>query len=157
MRVGFANGCFDLFHDGHVHFLTVCRRHCDYLIVAVNSDAYCRRVKGVTRPYDPLQQRMAHVRGLAEAVFPFEGREEKLIMEIRPDVVFKGHDHAPGLVRFAARKPGWKYLTADPWWIAPVVHIGHLPGFSTTLLASAEEPTRGESQRDDANGRPPLP
>ena len=134
MKIGFANGCFDLFHDGHRHFLTHCRLCCDYLIVAVNTDAYCRRVKGENRPFDALYERMMHVRSFAEAVVPFEGREEKLIMEIRPDVVFKGGDHSPQQTHYAARTPGWKY--GAPTWFAPIVHITRLPGFSTSEIAS---------------------
>lgn len=134
MRVGFANGCFDLLHDGHRHYLTECRRHCDYLVVAVNSDAYCRRVKGLGRPYEALQTRMLHVRAFAEAVFPFEGREDGLIMEIRPDVIFKGGDHTH-IAKYVARLPGWRDLGRPVMWVAPVVQIDRLPGLSTTLEA----------------------
>lgn len=133
MRVGFANGCFDLFHAGHHHFLTECRRHCDYLVVAVNSDEYCRRVKGPTRPFDPLKTRIWNVRQLAEAAIPFEGREEQLILEIRPQIVFKGGDHSRAQVAYAARGVGWK--EGVPLWWAPVLHIPRLPGVSTTLCA----------------------
>lgn len=135
MIVGFANGCFDLFHEGHRHFLTECRRHCDYLVVAVNSDDYCKRVKGAERPFEPIATRMLHVRTIAEAVFPFEGREQNLIMEIRPDVVFKGGDHGKECA-IGARVPYWKYReTGEQFWVAKVVHICRLPHFSTTLEA----------------------
>ena len=136
MRIGFANGVFDLFHEGHQHFLTQCRQHCQYLVVAVNTDDWTRRTKGPERPYDPLATRMAHVRTLAEAVIPFEGREEMLIMEIRPDVVFKGYDHSPNQTHYAARVPGWK-TTTHGIWSAPVIHISRLEGFSTTMVADA--------------------
>lgn len=148
MKIGFANGCFDLFHEGHRHFLTECRKHCEYLIVALNSDDYCRRVKGPTRPYDLLAVRMLHVRAIAEAAIPFEGREEKLIMEIRPDVMFKGGDHSLDQVAYAARVPGWKESRekSHPMWVCPVIHIGRLPYVSTTLEAQA----RGYEQKHDA-------
>lgn len=133
MIIGFANGCFDLFHEGHRHFLTQCRMHCSYLVVAINTDAYCRRVKGTDRPFDPLERRMLHVRSIAEAVIPFEGREEALIMEIRPDVLFAGGDHKPGLSEYAIRGIGWK--EGARIWKAKVIHIDRLPGFSTTLAA----------------------
>jgi D-beta-D-heptose 7-phosphate kinase / D-beta-D-heptose 1-phosphate adenosyltransferase len=132
MKVGFANGCFDLFHDGHRHLLLEARRHCSYLIVAVNTDEYCRRVKGAGRPIEPLETRMLHVRTLAEAVIPFTGREERLIMEIRPDVCFKGSDHSPDQKAYAQRSPGWK--EGSPLWTCPVIHIPRLPGWSTTGL-----------------------
>jgi D-beta-D-heptose 7-phosphate kinase/D-beta-D-heptose 1-phosphate adenosyltransferase len=131
MLIGFTNGCFDLFHEGHQHFLTQCRQHCQYLIVAVNTDEYCKRVKGEGRPYDRLAGRMSHVRTLAEAVIPFEGREEALIMEIRPDVVFKGYDHSPNQTHYAARVPGWKNYKHGVW-TAKVIHIPRLGDYSTT-------------------------
>lgn len=118
MNVGFANGVFDLFHDGHRHFLTACRRHCSYLIVAVNVDPWCKR-KGLDRPFDNLEKRMLHVRGYAEAVIPFWGDPVPLIEEIGCDVVLRGYDQAEDA-------PAW----------AKVVRIGHLEGFSTTLAAS---------------------
>lgn len=36
MITGFACGVFDLFHPGHVIMLEECKRHCDYLVVALN-------------------------------------------------------------------------------------------------------------------------
>lgn len=149
MRIGFANGCFDLFHEGHRHYLTECRKQCDYLIVAVNSDAYCRRVKGADRPYEPLQKRMMHVRAFSECVFPFEGREDPLIMQIRPHLVFKGEEHSPELKDMCIRGIGWKEGAAI--LKIPVVHICRLPGFSTTLAASGGG---NDAPQPDAPGGP---
>jgi glycerol-3-phosphate cytidylyltransferase len=36
MKIGFACGVFDLFHAGHVLMLQECKKHCDFLIVALN-------------------------------------------------------------------------------------------------------------------------
>lgn len=134
MKVGFANGCFDLFHEGHRHFLTQCRAHCDYLVVAINSDRYCRDLKGADRPYHPLQLRMTHVRSLAEAVFPFEGQEASLIMQIRPDVIIKGSDHSPHETHQVVRNIGWK----EGYGVKaiPVFHVERLPGISTSIVAA---------------------
>ena len=143
VKVGFANGCYDLFHQGHQHFLIECRRQCDYLVVAVNSDAWCRANKGDNRPHDPLRTRMLHVRAIAEAVVPFEGREEGLIMEIRPSVIFKGYDHGrDGTDKLAVRVPRWKELGPheDQWHVIPIIRVGELPGFSTTLAEAALVP-----------------
>jgi D-beta-D-heptose 7-phosphate kinase / D-beta-D-heptose 1-phosphate adenosyltransferase len=129
VRIGFTNGCFDLFHAGHKHLLMQASERCDYLIVAVNSDASVKRLKGFSRPYDCLHKRMTAVHKYADAVIPFEGREEKLIMEIRPQVLFKGYDHsAPEFL--AMRKPGWK--DTGEWDKVEVIQISHLAGFSTT-------------------------
>lgn len=139
MRLGFANGCWDLFHAGHKHFLMLASQQCEYLIVAVNSDASVERLKGFPRPYDCLHKRMTAVRRYADSVIPFEGREEKLIMEIRPHVVFKGYDHSsPEFL--AMRKPGWK--ESGEWDRVEIVQISHLPGFSTTNEAKLNAPSR---------------
>ncbi|MEW6733474.1 MAG: adenylyltransferase/cytidyltransferase family protein, partial [Acidobacteriota bacterium] len=49
-RVVFTNGCFDLLHPGHVSYLRAARALGDLLVVAINSDASVRRIKGPTRP-----------------------------------------------------------------------------------------------------------
>jgi D-beta-D-heptose 7-phosphate kinase / D-beta-D-heptose 1-phosphate adenosyltransferase len=138
MRIGFATGCFDLGHKGHEHFLTECKRQCNFLVVAVNDDAYCRRVKGEGRPYDSLPVRIRWVLQFADSAIPFGGREDPLIMEIRPDVVFKGWDHSPNQTHYAARMPNWKDGTLDVMWSCTVVHIERLEGYSTTAIANAQ-------------------
>lgn len=134
MRVGFANGCFACLHEGHKHFLTECRRQCTYLIVAVNSDAYLCRKKGFI--LETLEIRMHNVSKYAHSVIPFAGREEQLIMEIRPDILFKGYDHsAPDLL--AMRQVGWK--EHGLWDTVKVIQISHLPGYSTSRILDASE------------------
>jgi cytidyltransferase-like protein len=136
MRIGMAWGCFDLFHNGHKHFLMQCSQQCQYLIVAVNSDKSVKRLKGDTRPVDNIQIRMRNVHKYADSVLPFEGREDALIMEIRPHVVFKGYDHSkPEFL--AMRKPGWK--EHGLWDTVEVIPISELPGFSTTRILNASE------------------
>ena len=56
-RVVFTNGCFDWLHVGHVRSLEQARGLGDRLIVAVNSDASVRRLKGPDRPRVPARQR----------------------------------------------------------------------------------------------------
>jgi hypothetical protein len=92
---------------------------------------------------------MLHVRSFAEAVIPFEGREDPLIMEIRPQILFAGSEHKIGLTEYAMRGIGWK--EGEPIWKAKVIHIDRLPGFSTTL--AAQESTH--APKPDARHRPP--
>lgn len=49
-RVVMTNGCFDILHAGHVSYLANARKLGDRLIVAVNSDASTRRLKGKLAP-----------------------------------------------------------------------------------------------------------
>lgn len=139
MKIGLCNGCFDLLHEGHLYFLEHCREHCDYLIVAVNSDRSVRRLKGSERPIEDVETRIGNIITRAsawvDAVIPFEGREDSLAMELRPHVLFKGYDHRPEITTaLHMRVPGWKYGGAGPQWdTIPIIGIDHLPGFSTSL------------------------
>jgi D-glycero-beta-D-manno-heptose 1-phosphate adenylyltransferase len=95
-RIILANGCFDLLHVGHVHYLEGARREGDVLVVAVNSDASTRGLKGAGRPILPAQARAELVAALAVAdyVVIFEEPDVRaLLRELRPDVHAKGTDY----------------------------------------------------------------
>ena len=49
-KIVFTNGCFDLVHPGHVHYLKKAKSFGNVLIVAINSDKSVRKLKGVDRP-----------------------------------------------------------------------------------------------------------
>ena len=137
MKVGLFNGCFDCFHDGHLHALEEAGRQCDYLVVAVNTDESVRRLKGDTRPKDTLYLRMLHVEQhkLVNAVIPFDGVLDALIMAIKPQIVFVGYDHrAP--IKLAWYAKGWKE-GGNQAGFADVIQLSHLPGFSTTSKLNA--------------------
>ncbi|CAO95472.1 bifunctional D-glycero-beta-D-manno-heptose-7-phosphate kinase/D-glycero-beta-D-manno-heptose 1-phosphate adenylyltransferase HldE [Erwinia tasmaniensis] len=97
-KVVMTNGVFDILHAGHVSYLANARKLGDRLIVAVNSDASTRRLKGETRPVNPLLNRMM-VLGALEAVDWVIGFEEdtpqRAIAEILPDLLVKGGDYKP--------------------------------------------------------------
>ena len=144
MKVGLANGCFDLLHEGHLYFLQQACGHCDYLIVAINSDRSVARLKGAGRPVQDLATRMYEIQAQAspwiDAIIPFDGSVDRLVMAIRPDVVIKGYDH--GKEQFMGMHvPGWKE-GGNAMDIVTVVRIAHLPGYSTSLqLAMAKAKT----------------
>jgi len=97
-RIVMTNGCFDLLHPGHVAYLAEARALGDRLVVAVNSDDSVRRLKGPTRPVNPLGTRMAMLAALASVdwVVPFEeDTPERLICALRPDRLVKGGDYRP--------------------------------------------------------------
>jgi D-beta-D-heptose 7-phosphate kinase/D-beta-D-heptose 1-phosphate adenosyltransferase len=101
LKVGFANGCFDLIHPGHVSLLAQARAACDRLVVAINSDASVGRLKGKGRPVQDAGARAAVLGSLADVdlvvVFGDEPREADtplvLIEALRPDVLVKGADY----------------------------------------------------------------
>jgi D-beta-D-heptose 7-phosphate kinase / D-beta-D-heptose 1-phosphate adenosyltransferase len=97
-RIIMTNGCFDLLHAGHVAYLQQARALGDRLIVAVNSDASVKRLKGESRPINDLQARMTVLSALAcvDWVVPFgEETPERLYCRLLPDVVVKGGDYKP--------------------------------------------------------------
>lgn len=97
-RIVMTNGCFDLIHAGHVHYLGQARSLGDRLIVAINDDESVRRLKGDGRPVMPLAQRMAVVAALGSVdwVIAFSGDTPATLIEaIQPDILVKGGDYQP--------------------------------------------------------------
>jgi len=64
MVIGLTSGCFDLIHFGHVHYLQRCRKLCERLIVAIDSDEMIRTAKGHDRPVIPEGERLDLVNSL---------------------------------------------------------------------------------------------
>ncbi len=95
-KVVFTNGCFDIIHAGHVTYLEQARQLGDRLIVAVNSDASVRRLKGKGRPINPQDRRMAVLAGLeaVDWVVCFDDDTPRpLLRALQPDVLVKGGDY----------------------------------------------------------------
>lgn len=91
-----TNGCFDLLHPGHIEYLTAAKALGDRLIVAVNSDDSVQRLKGPTRPVQPLSTRMAMLSALkaVDWVVAFEeDTPAALINTVLPDYLVKGGDY----------------------------------------------------------------
>ena len=95
LRVVFTNGCFDLIHRGHIRYLEQARALGDFLVVAVNSDASVRQLKGAGRPVVPADQRAEVLAALAavDLALIFDDLEPgRVIRSVRPDVLGKGGD-----------------------------------------------------------------
>lgn len=95
-RVVMTNGCFDILHAGHVGYLEQAKSLGDRLIVAVNDDDSVRRLKGPPRPINRVEHRMAVLAGLSAVdwVVSFsEDTPERLLEQVRPDVLVKGGDY----------------------------------------------------------------
>jgi D-beta-D-heptose 7-phosphate kinase/D-beta-D-heptose 1-phosphate adenosyltransferase len=93
-----TNGCFDILHAGHVQYLERAAQLGDRLIVAVNDDDSVSRLKGESRPINPLEQRMIVLAAMTAVdwVVPFsEDTPERLICELKPDLLVKGGDYRP--------------------------------------------------------------
>jgi rfaE bifunctional protein nucleotidyltransferase chain/domain len=119
-RLVLANGCFDLVHVGHVRYLQSARKLGDVLMVAVNSDASVRRIKGPGRPLLPLVERLEILAalGCVDYVLPFEeDTVEGVVRRLRPHVHAKGTDYSEASVpeRDAVRAVGGQVaIVGDP-------------------------------------------
>ena len=95
-KIIFTNGCFDILHRGHATYLQEAKELGDILIVGVNSDESIERLKGESRPINPLADREYLLASLesVDYVVPFlEDTPYGLIEQIYPDVLVKGADY----------------------------------------------------------------
>ena len=91
-----TNGCFDIIHSGHIHYLNACKNLGGQLIVGVNSDDSVRRLKGEGRPVMRLEDRIIHLSAFffVDHVVVFEEDTPlELIKLVRPDFLVKGGDY----------------------------------------------------------------
>ncbi len=94
-KIVFTNGCFDLLHYGHIHYLAAAKEEGDILIVGINASASVKKLKGKHRPIndDPTRQSILAALFFVDAVIEFEeDTPYRLIKEIQPDVLVKGGD-----------------------------------------------------------------
>jgi D-beta-D-heptose 7-phosphate kinase/D-beta-D-heptose 1-phosphate adenosyltransferase len=94
-RVVFTNGCFDLLHPGHVRVLEEARALGDVLVVAINTDASVRDMKGASRPILPEAERAEILAAMAavDYVVAFaEPTPREIIARVLPNVLVKGGD-----------------------------------------------------------------
>ncbi len=128
LRVVFTNGCFDMLHYGHVHYLAQARDLGDRLVVGLNSAASVRRLKGPGRPIHDERTRTHLLASLwfVDAVVRFEEDTPLRLIEcLRPDVLAKGGDYAPDQIVGAeiVRAAGGE-----------VCVLPFVPGYSTTAI-----------------------
>jgi D-beta-D-heptose 7-phosphate kinase/D-beta-D-heptose 1-phosphate adenosyltransferase len=95
-KIVFTNGVFDILHEGHIASLSTAASYGDILIVAVNSDASVKRLKGESRPVNAENSRALLLASLliTDAILIFEEDTPlELIKNILPDVLVKGGDY----------------------------------------------------------------
>jgi len=129
-KVVWTNGCFDLFHLGHVEYLRFARRQGDLLIVGLNSDASVRRLKGPQRPITSEGERARLLAALdvVDCIVLFDDdTPERLIRAVKPDVLVKGADYQVDQVVGHELVESWGGRVA----LAPIVE-----GISTTEIVN---------------------
>ena len=116
--VGFTNGCFDLLHPGHVSLIARASAACDRLIVALNTDASVKRLKGPSRPVQnelARAQVIGALKGVDAVVLFDEDTPQQIIEQLQPDVLVKGADYREEQIVGAdvVQARGGKIIRAD--------------------------------------------
>jgi rfaE bifunctional protein nucleotidyltransferase chain/domain len=127
-KVVFTNGCFDLIHGGHIELFRKAKSLGDVLIVALNTDASVRRIKGPSRPVFPLEERFEVLGAIEYIDYLTSFAEEipqKIIAALLPDILVKGGDWQSGQV------VGRKEVEAAG---GRVVIVPYLKGHSSTSI-----------------------
>lgn len=124
--VVFTNGCFDILHAGHIHYLKEAKKLGDRLLIGLNTDRSVQTLKGKTRPINSEISRSTVLKNLSfiDGVTLFEEETPRaLIEDILPHVLVKGGDYSVDEVVGAdtMKKIGGR-----------VVIIPFLEGFSTS-------------------------
>lgn len=95
-KIVFTNGCFDLFHVGHIKLLQEAKKFGDILVVAINDDASVTRLKGLPRPCMTQEERVQLLGALdcVDYLTVFSDDNPMRLLEmIKPDVLAKGTDY----------------------------------------------------------------
>ena len=128
-RIVFTNGCFDLLHVGHLACLEAAAKLGDVLIVAINSDASVRHLKGPARPVITASDRARLIAALecVTSVVVFEEETPvELLKRVRPDVLVKGGTTPEIVGRDLVETYG-----------GVVIRLGEEPGVSTTQILNS--------------------
>ena len=140
-KVVFTSGCFDLLHVGHLRSLEEARGYGDRLVVAINSDASVRRIKGRNRPIIPMRQRAELLAALecVDWVMSFGGQTPRAVIgALAPDVYAKGGEWPLATLLAQDAPPGWK---------GEVKRLRQVPGVRTTTILERTLEKPGRSAR----------
>lgn len=125
-KIVFTNGCFDVLHRGHFQLLAQAADEGNRLIVALNTDASVKRLKGPARPLNSEADRAFAIASLlcVDAVCLFdEDTPAELINMVLPNVLVKGGDYTPETI------VGADTVTANGGRVAVIPFV---TGYSTT-------------------------
>jgi rfaE bifunctional protein nucleotidyltransferase chain/domain len=94
-KVVFTNGCFDILHVGHIHYLRKAKSLGDILVVGLNTDRSVKQIKGEKRPIVPQKDRaevLASLEFVDYVVFFDEPDPFSLVEKVKPTILVKGAD-----------------------------------------------------------------
>jgi len=129
-KIVWTNGCFDLFHPGHLYSLKKAKQKGDILIVGLDSDESTKKLKGPHRPIISETHRAEILSSLDFIdhiiIFNF-GQVKNIIQEIKPHVYVKSGNYTLDTIDQEERKILESYQ-------AEIYLPSGLEGFSTTEI-----------------------
>ena len=142
--VGLAGGVFDILHIGHIRYLAYAKSLCDFLVVAVNSDASVNKFKGPDRPITPESERLEIIDSIkyVDACFLFnEINQFENLRLLEPTIFVKGGDYT---VDKLVELDG-----LDKLLVKPIISICNLvEGKSTSKLIEQIKTNKKNSDND---------
>lgn len=96
LKIGIANGCFDIIHSGHLHLFEKAKLQCDKLIILINSDKSVKKLKGNRKPIIKLKERIKFlnmIKSIDQIISFDDDTPLRMIKQIIPDILFKGSDY----------------------------------------------------------------
>jgi D-beta-D-heptose 7-phosphate kinase/D-beta-D-heptose 1-phosphate adenosyltransferase len=127
-RLIFTNGVFDILHAGHLSLFEKASKLGEVLLVAVNSDASVKRLKGPSRPINKYRDRARLIAALRPVDYVVQFRQDtplQTILRLKPDVLVKGADYELDEIVGAEEVASWG---------GKVARIRLLPGRSTSRM-----------------------
>lgn len=125
MKIVFMTGTFDIIHKGHIEALKYAKSQGDKLIVALDSDDRVKLLKGPTRPFNTLEDRIAVISAFkyVDEVYSFKNDEDlkKLLISLSPDIAIAGSDWN-----------GKKYVGEE--YVKEVRYFDRIEPYSTTRI-----------------------
>lgn len=95
LTIGVINGCFDLLHAGHLHLINEAKKHCDKLMILLNSNSSVTKLKGSDRPYNTTREMNLAAIPTVDAILIFDGITPTFELQyLEPDIHFAGADYS---------------------------------------------------------------
>jgi len=128
-KVVFTNGCFDILHAGHVHYLEEAKQLGNKLVVGLNTDHSVQRLdKSPARPIQSQDSRamvLAALESVSLVVLFDEDTPKELIETLNPNILVKGADYQIDQI------VGGSHVIGNG---GEVKTLEFLPGYSTSKI-----------------------
>lgn len=130
-KIGYTQGVYDMFHIGHLNLINNAKKHCDYLIVGVNSDELVESYKHKTPVIKQEERRIivANLKAVDECVLATTLDKEEMWRNLHFDAIFIGGDWK-GNPRWEKTRENLAKFGVD------VVFLPHTDGVTSTMLRS---------------------